>query len=396
MPKLEVLDVLLLLLLALGALSGFRQGAVAQALGLIGAGVGAVAAVALLPEIAAALPTLDRFLRALLVLAFLLIALALGQAVGASVAVAILRRMGRGPLAAADRLAGLAVGVAQVILVIWFLAPILAAGPSASLAQQIDRSTVVSVVRSELPSPAPVLGRLRAFLVPAGLPQVFQFLETPIGSPVPTPGDAQVAALGRSAAPSTVAVVGEACGLRLTGTGFAVAPGYVVTNAHVLAGEHGSTSVVAVTGATADATVVFYDPAMDVALLHVTGLDLRPLPLGSGDPAIGTIGVALGHPGGGGLAMIPAAVRDTFTATGFDIYGRSTVTRVVIELAANVEAGDSGGPFVASDGRVAGVVFARAQATPGVGYALEIGEVRTDVAGAIGRTAPASTGSCAP
>ena len=94
--------------------------------------------------------------------------------------------------------------------------------------------------------------------------------------------------------------------------------------------------------------------------------------------------------------MIPAAVRDMFTATGFDIYGRSTVTRVVIELAANVEAGDSGGPFVASDGRVAGVVFARAQATPGVGYALEIGEVRTDVAGAIGRTAPAGTGSCAP
>jgi S1-C subfamily serine protease len=395
-PKLEVLDVLLLLLLALGALSGFRQGAIAQALGLIGAGAGAVLAVALLPEIAAALPTIDRSLRALLVLAFLLIALAFGQAVGGSIAVAILRRMGRGTLAAADRLMGLAVGVAQVILVIWFLAPILAAGPSASLAQQIDQSTVVSVVRSELPSPAPVLGRLRAFLVPAGLPQVFQFLETPIGSPVPTPGDAQVAALGRSAAPSTVAVVGEACGLRLTGTGFAIAPGYVVTNAHVVAGERGSTSVVAVSGATASATVVFYDPAMDVALLHVTGLDLRPLPLGSGDPAIGTIGVALGHPGGGGLAMVPAAVRDTFTATGFDIYGRSTVTRVVIELAANVEAGDSGGPFVASDGRVAGVVFARAQAMPGVGYALEIGEVRTDVADAIGRTAPAGTGSCAP
>ena len=397
MPKLEALDVLLLLLLALGALSGFRQGAVAQALGLIGAGVGAVIAVALLPEIAAALPTLDQFLRALLVLGFLLVALALGQAVGGAIAIAVLRRMGGGgPLAAADRLFGLAVGVAQVILVIWFLAPILAAGPSASLAQQIDQSTVVSVVRAALPSPAPVLGRLRAFLVPAGLPQVFQFIETPLGSPVPTPGDAQVAALGRSAAPSTVAVVGEACGLRLTGTGFAIAPGYVVTNAHVVAGERGTTAVVAETGATAGATVVFYDPAMDVALLHVAGLDLRPLPLASGDPAIGTVGVALGHPGGGGLAMIPAAVRDTFTATGFDIYGRNTVTRVVIELAADVEAGDSGGPFVASDGRVAGVVFARAQTTPGVGYALEIGEVRTDVAGAIGRTAPASTGSCAP
>jgi S1-C subfamily serine protease len=395
-PNLELLDALLLLLLALGALSGFRQGAVAQALGLLGAGAAAIAAVALLPDVAAAFPTLDRFLRAILLLAFLLLALLIGQAIGGSVAEIVLRRIGRGPLAAADRLAGAALGVAQVVLVVWFLAPILAVGPSPGLAEQIDRSTVVGVVRSDLPSPAPLLGRLRAFLSPAGLPQVFQFFEAPPGSPVPTPTATQVAALGRRAAASTVAVVGEACGLQLTGTGFAVAPGYLVTNAHVVAGERGTTTAVTETGRTVRATVVFYDPAMDVALLHVTGISLQSLPLATGDPTTGTIGVALGHPGGGALVMIPAAVRGVFTATGFDIYGRSTVTRAVIELAADVQAGDSGGPFVASDGRVAGLVFARAQATPGIGYALDMGEVRTDVAGAIGRTRAVSTGACAP
>ena len=84
--SLEPLDVLLLLLIAIGALSGFRQGAVVQTLGLIGAGLGAVAAVAVLPGVAAALPTLDRFLRALLVLGLLLLALAVGQAVGGATA----------------------------------------------------------------------------------------------------------------------------------------------------------------------------------------------------------------------------------------------------------------------------------------------------------------------
>ncbi len=396
MPKLEALDLLLLALFAVGALGGFRQGAVAQALGLIGAGIGAVAAVVLLPEVAVLLPTVDRFLRAVLLLAFLLVALAIGQAVGGTVAIAVLRRMGRGPLASVDRLLGAGVGIAQVLLVVWFLAPILAAGPSPSLAQQIDQSRVIAAVETTLPSPAPVLGRLRAFLAPAGLPQVFQFFESPVGPPVATPADAQVAGLAREIAPSTVAVVGDACGLRLTGTGFAIAPGYLVTNAHVVAGERGTTTVVTEVGSVADATVVFYDPSLDVALLHVPGLRLRSLPLATSEPTSGEVGVALGHPGGGGLAMIPAAVRDVFTATGFDIYGRSTVTRAVIELAADVQAGDSGGPFVTTDGRVAGVVFAKAQTTAGIGYALEIGEVRADVATAIGRTAAVSTGACTP
>ncbi len=394
--KLDVLDVLLLLLIVAGALSGLRQGAVSQSLSLVGAGVGAIAAVAVLPELAGAFPTLDRFLRAVLVLVFLLLALATGQAFGAAVAVAVVRRIGRTPLAGVDRLAGLLLGAAQVVLAVWFLAPILAVGPSQTLSEQIDHSTVVMAVQSALPSPAPVLGRIRAFLDPVGLPQVFQFLEGPVGPPVAVPSDTSVAALADRVAPSTVEVVGDACGLRLSGTGFAIAPGYIVTNAHVVAGERGTTAVTTQSGASAGARVVFYDPGMDVALLYAPGVAVPPLAIDAAAPATGTAGVALGHPGGGGLVAVPAAVRDTFTATGFDIYGQNTVTRVVIEIAADVQAGDSGGPFVTSNGRVAGVVFARARSTANVGYALAIGEVRSDVAPAIGRTAAVSTGACVP
>ncbi len=394
--KLDALDVILLLTIAAGALSGLRQGAVAQALSLLGAGIGALAAVSVLPAVAAALPTLDRFLRAVLVLVFLLLALATGQAFGSAVAAAVVRRIGRTPLAGIDRGAGLLLGATQVVLAVWFLAPILAVGPSQTISDQIEQSTVVTAVRTALPSPAPVLGRMRALLDPVGLPQVFQFLGGPVGPSVPVPTDASVAALADRVAPSTVEVVGDACGLRLSGTGFAIAPAYIVTNAHVVAGERGTTAVIANSGASTGARVVFYDPAVDVALLYAPGVSVPPLPLATSAPASGTVGVALGHPGGGGLVAVPGAVRDTFTATGFDIYGQSSVTRVVIELAADVQAGDSGGPFVTSDGRVAGVVFARARSTASVGYALSIAEVRSDVAGAIGSTRAVSTEACTP
>jgi S1-C subfamily serine protease len=394
-PSLAAIDVLLALLLLAGLLSGLRQGAIVQAGGLIGAGACAVLAVIVLPEAAALLPPLDRYLRAVLVIAVLVAALALGQGTGGLLAVELVRRLGRGALRQADRVAGAVLGGAQVVLLIWFVAPILAAGPSPVVADQIDRSAVVAVIHRGLPAPGPVLGRLRAFLDPAGLPQVFELFEAPGGAPVSTPAPEAVQAIGRGAAPSTVEVTGVACGMRVTGTGFVVSPGYVVTNAHVVAGQTGRPHIAA-GGDTASATVVLFDPGLDVALLEVPGLALPALALDDGLPGRGDTGAALGHPNGGDLALIPAAVRDVFSATGFDIYGRAPVTRVVIELAADVTAGDSGGPFVGTDGRVEGVIFARARTGAGTGYALGMPEVRAVVDPAIGRSDPVDTGDCLP
>lgn len=395
MPSIAAIDVLLVLLVVAGLLSGYRQGAIVQAGGLIGAGACAVLAVLVLPEAAALLPPLDRYLRAVLVVAVLVAALALGQGTGALLAVELARRLGRGALRQADRFAGAVLGGAQVTLLIWFVAPLLAAGPSPVIADQIDRSAVVAVIHGTLPAPGPVLGRLRAFLDPAGLPQVFELFETPGGAQVPTPAPDTVQAVGRGAAQSTVEVSGVACGMRVTGTGFVVSPGYVVTNAHVVAGQSGRPHVAA-GGDTASATVVLFDPSLDVALLEVPGLSLPALTLDNRLPSRGEAGAALGHPNGGDLALIPAAVRDVFSATGFDIYGRTTVTRVVIELAADVTAGDSGGPFVGAGGRVEGMVFARARTGAGTGYALGMPEVRAVIDPAIGRSDAVDTGACLP
>ncbi len=80
-------------------------------------------------------------------------------------------------------------------------------------------------------------------------------------------------------------------------------------------------------------------------------------------------------------------------ALGRDIYGRSTVEREVYELQARVEPGDSGGPFVTSDGTVTGVVFAASTTDPDVGYAIASTEVLRDLRSVHGG-APTSTGPC--
>ena len=86
---------------------------------------------------------------------------------------------------------------------------------------------------------------------------------TPIGKPDPTVAtDADVLAAGDS----VVRVLGSACGLGIEGSGWAAAPGLVVTNAHVVAGEE-DTSVTTQDGDSLSATVVHFDPSNDLAIL---------------------------------------------------------------------------------------------------------------------------------
>jgi S1-C subfamily serine protease len=391
----DVLDWLLLFLLAAGVVSGFGQGGLVQAAGLVGAFGATALAVLLMPDLVPLLPPLDRLLRAIVLLFVLLGAFAVGEALGTAFAVGLVHRLGRGPLRAADRLAGAAIGGGQVVIAIWFLAPILAVGPSLPLASQIHDSSIVGALDSSLPPPGPVVGRLRTMLDPTGLPQVFGLFEPAPGPPVATPAPGAIAGVTGQTARSTVGVVGEACGLQLSGTGFAIAPGYVVTNAHVVAGERGTTDI-QTASSDIPATVVLFDPELDVALLRAPGLTLPALRFSETSPSRGDEGAALGHPLGGALTTIPATVRAVFDATGYDIYGTGSVTRSVIELAADVEPGDSGGPFVGLDGLVDGVVFARSRTGSGTGYALSASSVAARVDPAVGRTRAESTGPCVP
>ena len=183
------------------------------------------------------------------------------------------------------------------------------------------------------------------------------------------------------------------CLFQSSGTGFAIARGYVVTNAHVIAGAS-AIRVQAPSGRLEDAVAVFSDPRLDVALLWVPELALDPLRFAAADPGRGTVGATIGFPHGGDLLVEPAAVSGAYTAQGRDIYGVQRVSRRILELRAIVDQGDSGGPLILEDGTVGGVVFAEARTDESVGYALSATAVATAIQPSIGRTSPVDTGAC--
>jgi S1-C subfamily serine protease len=171
-----------------------------------------------------------------------------------------------------------------------------------------------------------------------------------------------------------------------------VAPGIVVTNAHVVAGiKH--PVVIDQSGRHATVTIL-YDPRLDVAVLRVPGLADPSLRLDSSLVARGTQAVWLGYPGGGPFTYGPAGVMAAFDATGLDIYGNAQVTREIYELDAIIRPGNSGGPLVLPDGEVVGVVFARSTTNSNVGYALSSPAVLSEVQKAETSGSPTSDGAC--
>ncbi|MFL5676020.1 MAG: MarP family serine protease, partial [Chloroflexota bacterium] len=303
--------------------------------------------------------------------------------------------LGPGLLGTADRTAGAGLGVIQVLLIVWLAGSLLAEGPVPRLAEAAGGSTAVRTMAGILPPPTEVAIGLGGWLDTTGLPDVFVGFEPLPAPPVDQPNDPTARAIAAAAQASTFKVTAATCGLSSVGTGFVVASGYILTNAHVVAGagERGI-RVSRGDGDVHDATPVLVDPAFDIALLSVKDLQARALQFARKDPDRGAVGATLGYPGGGRLTVLPAAVSSRYAATGHDIYSRDRVRRQILELRAEVDRGDSGGPLILADGTVGGVVFAEARTDPQVGYALAASEVADHIRLAIGRTAAVDTGEC--
>jgi S1-C subfamily serine protease len=388
-------DLIAILLVIAALILGARSGAIPQIGGLLGAVAGGAAVVLLLPTLADPLSQVDPAVRPWLVLGSLIGAVGLGESMGAAIGRRVLRALGNGMLSRADRIAGATLGMVQALLIVWLTGGLLAEGPLPRFAEAAGSSTVVRTMSTVLPPPTEFAVELRTWLDASGLPDVFIGFEPLPAPPVERPGDVAAETIAAGAEASTLKVAAATCGLSSLGTGFVVRSDYVLTNAHVVAGATSKgIRVATLDGRLLDAVVVLFDPALDVALLHVGSLGLRALPLATSDPDRGSVGATLGYPNGGRLTVLAAAVAGRYPATGRDIYGENQVRREIIELRAAIEQGDSGGPLMLSDGTVGGVVFAEARTNPDVGYALSPTAVARAIASGFGRAAAVDTGAC--
>ena len=394
-------DVLVVVVALGAALYGWRTGAVVQLLTFGGVWLGLVIGALIAPPVAS---LASGTARSVLALVALLVAAALfgtAASVGAGMLRRVLRRVHLGP---ADGAIGAIVGVAAALLASWLVGSLLSSTRYPSVSRAVQGSAIIRGLGDVLPSMPSLFAQIESFLSANGFPVVFVNLPPGLIAPAGLPPPEQVQAAVDAAGPSTVRISGEACGSILSGSGFVVAPGLVATNAHVVAGE-ARTDVFDGAGAHA-ATPIWFDPALDLAVLRVADLRDPPLAMFDGTVERGTVGAVLGYPGGGAFASSPAAVTATFRAVGLDIYGTATVTREVYELNATVLPGDSGGPLVAAGatdagtavpaGTVVGVVFSRSAVDPHVGYALTTTAVEADVRQAESAGTPVSTGACTP
>jgi S1-C subfamily serine protease len=387
----NALDLLLLVLVALSGVAGYRRGFTLQAFGFGGLLIGLVAGALLAPLIGGVVEGPNA--RAGIAVLVLLVVAALGNAAGWFVGVRARDRAST-KFGKADSVAGSAVAVVASLLAIWFLALNLVNGPFPAVASEIRGSAVVRTLDAALPQPPSLLAQVRRLFNRFGFPDVFSGIPPLPAEPVSPPTQEEARAAGEAAASSTVQVIGPACDAIQEGSGFVAAEGYVVTNAHVVAGMDDPQVRSAVGGST-DATTVLFDPDLDLAILSVADTPGPPLPLATELLERGAPGAVLGFPQGGPLDVRRAAVRRTFAnVVGLDIYGHGEVDRQVLELQTLVRPGNSGGPFVLPDGRVAGVVFAASSSDEDVGYAIAATEVDDPLRSAIGRTTPVDTGPC--
>lgn len=394
-------DWVIVAILLMAGLRGFYAGAVTQTLTVIGIFLGLLIGVLLVPPLAG---FFTGTARAFVALAVLVVCIAVLGTVGELLGRRARPWLARFHLGLADAVVGIAVSLVAAIFAVWVFGTVLSASRYATLNGALRDSSVLRAVERVLPPLPELFARMESFLSDQGFPVVFANLPPGLVAPAQPPDDASIQAAFQAAKTSTVKIVGRACDLIESGSGFVAAPGLVVTNAHVVAGET-STQVVDASG-THRGTVVLFDPNLDVAVLRVSGLTEQPLVIRDQTVARDTTGAIMGYPGGGPLQAGPAAVNAVFRASGLNIYGTAVTVRSIYELNGDVLPGNSGGPLVASGqatgttglapGTVIGLIFANSTTTAHVGYALTMDAVAADISRAEQAAATASTGPCLP
>ncbi|MEP7025530.1 MAG: MarP family serine protease [Actinomycetota bacterium] len=391
----DVLDLILVVLVVAFAVAGYRQGFIIGVLSFAGfIGGGAIGAV-FGPHIARALVN-GAAQQALVAIIVVFVAAMVGQLLASGLGVAMRARLTWRPATVVDSIGGAAVSVVSVLLIAWLIASAVAYAPYPLISRQVNNSAVLRGVDRVMPPDASLMfSNFRGLLARGPYTQVFGALGAEGVLSVPPPSRVVLKSPGLDRArPSILKVQGTApgCSRRIEGSGFVFAHDRVLTNAHVVAGVR-NPEVSTPRGAALPARVVLYDPETDVAVLFVPHLAARPLSF-TGPASAGENAIVAGYPLDAPFTAVAARIGGSEEARSPDIYQSKQVTRDIYSIRAVVKPGNSGGPLLAPNGDVYGVVFAAAVSVKNTGYALTAREVAPDVQKGRSAVSEVSTQGC--
>jgi hypothetical protein len=172
-----------------------------------------------------------------------------------------------------------------------------------------------------------------------------------------------------------VGIVANGCGLTSTiGSGITLdhdGDPIVVSVAHTI---RGATDIVVIDAAGAEhvARVVAFDKDADLAAFSVPTLASPPLPLGDFVDGPGSI---ITWDRNNGVEQTSIDVVKQLRITIEDIYNEGEFERSGLEIAGQIESGDSGGPVLNEANEVIGIIYANSRQRGGIGFATDTTEI---------------------
>jgi S1-C subfamily serine protease len=376
------IDWLIVGIVVLLALFGWAQGFVAGALALVGFAVGAFVGTRVGPLV------LSGGRSSPWAPAFGLIGALLAGAVfatGFEGLGARLRRLVPPGMTAIDGLMGAVLTGCVGLGIAWVLGA-LALANGGDARREAQQSTILQHLNAVVPPSSGLIDAL------ARLDPVPRIDGPEAKVPKPTASIANASGV-KAAAGSVVKILGSACGLGIEGSGWVAAPELVVTNAHVVAGQHDTRVLLRGRQPGLDAQAVAFDPKNDIAILRVPGLHAPALQI-DGDPKTGTSAAILGFPGNGPYDIRAGRIGSTREVITQDAYGQGPVRRSITSLRGAVRSGNSGGPMVDAEGKVVTTVFAATTSGPRGGFGVP-NAIASDTLQRAERSNGVSTGPCA-
>ncbi len=198
--------------------------------------------------------------------------------------------------------------------------------------------------------------------------------------------------------------------LTATGSGVVVYNEIVLTNYHVVEDASRVSVSILNTEEELNGTVVAYDAAADIAVVHIPGLTLNPVPLGDSDQLqVGEWAICIGNPlaeelqGTVTAGIISALDRQIDSTTTTDKYGlKRTVTNSMIQTDAAINSGNSGGGMFNVLGQLMGIPSAKYSGSyysgttvEGIGLAIPINTAKPLIEEAIVKILTNQTASAA-